>query len=129
MMNIMKKWVLVLLICTLAYVGTGSAETSAGSDLPSRLILSCERQDDNRCVTRQLEQALLANNLDTENNLIVRYELAARYEYYEKDLNKARNMYLEIEKIRPNYGITKLCIARLNRQLNGDVATLNIPAQ
>jgi hypothetical protein len=117
---ITQIWILTFFMITLGYTGRGNAETLLNTDLPVPLILSCERQDDNKCVTKKFEQALLeSSSLSTKEKLIIKYELAARYEYYEADLNKARNMYMEIAKTNPNYGITQLCIKRLNRQLSG----------
>ena len=120
MKNTIQILMLTFLTITFGYVGTGNAEAPLNIDLPVSIIRSCEKQDDNICVTRKFEQALLeSNSLSTEDKLIIQYELAARYEYYEGNLNKARNMYLEIERMNPNYGITQLCVKRLNRQISG----------
>lgn len=119
MVKTIQVWMLTFLMITLGYAGMGNAEALLNTDLPVPLILSCERQDDNKCITKKFEQALVeSSSLSTEDKLIIKYELAARYEYYESDLNKARNMYMEIAKTNPNYGITQLCIKRLNRQIS-----------
>ena len=120
----MKKTVIasfiIFLMLAAVHVGTGNAGAPLQTDVPVQIIRSCERQDDISCVTKKFEEALLeSNSLGAEDRLTILYELAARYEYYQGDLRKARKMYLEIEKIDPDYGLTQQCIKKLNRKISG----------
>jgi len=110
---------LTLAVLIFGYVGMGEAG-SQNTDFHVSIVRSCERQDDSACVTKKYEQALIeSSSLSPEEKLLISYELAARYEYYDGDLKKARQMYLDIEKIDPKHGITGLCIKRLNRLISG----------
>jgi hypothetical protein len=117
--KITKTLLFILVILTAGFVETGNAG-GPSSDLTISIIQSCDGQADRDCVIKKGEQALLQSNaMSTDDKLTIRYELAARYEYYNGDHKKARDMYLEIEKINPDYGITRLCIKRLNRLISG----------
>ena len=114
-----RVFIFTFLMVTLGYVRTGNTGMPTNVDVPIKIVRSCEMQDDNACITKKFEQALGLNSMSTDDKLIIRYELAARYEFYDKDLIKAREMYLEIEKIDPNYGITLRCLKRLSSLISG----------